>query len=94
MDWDEIRSTYPDQWLVVEALEAHTTSDNQRLLDRLAVIETCPDGSQALQRYRHWHQEYPQREFYFVHTSRKELDIHERQWHGIRRSDAAINVEA
>ncbi len=90
MLWPEIRETYPDQWLIVEALEAHTTSDNQRVLDRLAVIETCPDGRAAMERYRHLHQEYPQREFYFVHTSREDLDIRERQWHGIRRSDAAI----
>ncbi len=88
MKWTEIRKAYPDQWLLVEALEAHTTPDNQRVLDRLAVIETCPDGSKAMQRYRHLHQTNPQREFYFVHTSREELDIRERQWHGIRRSNA------
>ena len=92
MNWTEIRKTYPDQWLLIEALEAHTTTDNRRVLDRLAVIETCPDGSMAMQRYRHLHQTYPQREFYFVHTSREELDIRERQWHGIRRSNA-VNVE-
>ncbi|MEA3352108.1 MAG: hypothetical protein U9Q82_16000 [Chloroflexota bacterium] len=92
MNWKEIRITYPDQWLIVEALEAHTASDNRRLLDKLAVIETCPDGRKAMQRYRHLHQIYPHREFYFVHTSREELDIRERQWHGIRRSNA-VNVE-
>lgn len=92
MNWTEIRETHPDQWLLIEALEAHTTSDNRRVLDRLAVIETCPDGSKAMQRYRHLHQTYPHREFYFVHTSREQLDIRERQWHGIRRSNA-VNVE-
>lgn len=90
MLWSEIRATYPDQWLIVEALEAHTTSDNQRVLDRLAVIETCPDGRAAMERYRCLHQEYPQREFYFVHTRREDLDIRERQWHGIRRNNAVI----
>ncbi|MCC7355070.1 MAG: hypothetical protein IT330_15100 [Anaerolineae bacterium] len=57
-------------------------------MDRLAVIELCPNGNTAMQRYRRLHQEYPQREFYFVHTSREELDIRERQWLGIRRSHA------
>ena len=90
MFWSEIRTTYPDRWLIIEALEAHTTPDSRRILDRLAVIETCTDGSSAMQRYRHLHQEYPQREFYFVHTSRDELDIRERQWHGIRRNNAAM----
>jgi len=85
MLWPEIRTAYPDQWLIIEALEAHTTADNQRLLERIAIIESCPDGSVAMQRYRLLHQQHPQREFYFVHTSRQELDIRERQWLGIRR---------
>ncbi len=90
MKWSEIRTVYPDQWLIVEALEAHTTPDNQRIPDRLAVIETCPDGNSAMQRYRELHLEYPQREFYFVHTSRKNLNIRERQWLGIRSSNAVF----
>jgi len=84
MLWAEIRQAYPNQWLIIEALEAHTTPDKQRHLDCLAVIDTCPDGSAALQRYRHRHQQYPLREFYFVHTSRAELDIREREWVGVR----------
>jgi hypothetical protein len=88
MQWSEIRQAYPDRWLIVEALEAHTTSDRRRHLDCLAIVETCPDGSIALQRYRSLHQQYPLREFYFIHTSREELDIREREWLGVRRSHA------
>lgn len=90
MKWSELRLAYPEQWLVVEALAAHTTNDHHRVPDRLAVIETCSDGGEALQRYRRLHQEYPQREFYFVHTSREELVIQERQWLGVRRSHASL----
>jgi len=64
MQWSEVRQAYPDQWLVIEALEAHT-AQNQRRLDRLAVVELCADGQAALQSYRRLHQQYPQREFYF-----------------------------
>ena len=78
MVWSDIRTAYPNQWLIIEALEAHTTQASQRTLDRLAVIETCVDGGTALTRYRELHQEFPQREFYFIHTSRQELDIKER----------------
>lgn len=84
MIWPDIRKHYPSQWLVVEALEAHTTPDKRRRLDQLAVIESCLDGFAAMQRYRRLHKEYPAREFYFVHTDREELDIHERRWLGIR----------
>jgi len=92
MRWPEIRNAYPNQWLIVEALEAHTTPDYQRQLDRLAVIERCVDGNTAFQSYRRLHQIHPLREFYFVHTGREELDIREQQWLGIRRSNA-VNPE-
>ena len=91
MHWSEIRKAYPDQWLIVEALEAHTTPDHRRHLQRLAVIETCADGQTALRSYRRLHREHPSREFYFVHTSREDLDIREQQWMGVRRSHAAIS---
>ena len=88
MQWPEIRKVYPDQWLVIEALEAHTTPDRHRVLDRLAVVERCLDGAAAFQSYRRLHHQYPQREFDPVHTSREELKIEERRWVGIRRVHA------
>ncbi|MBI3923244.1 MAG: hypothetical protein HY318_17620 [Armatimonadetes bacterium] len=90
MQWSDVRAAYPNEWLIIEALQAHTASDNRRLLDKVAVIERCADGSAAMQNYRQLHQQYPTREFYFVHTSREELDIREREWLGIRRGNAAI----
>jgi hypothetical protein len=90
MNWFEIRKAYPNEWLIIEALQAHTAFDNQRQLDKIAVIERCVDGNNAMQSYRRLHQQHPDREYYFVHTSREELDIRERQWLGIRRSHAAI----
>ena len=86
MRWQEIRETYPEQWLIVEALEAHTERQ-QRQIEQVAVVELCPDGGAALQRYRQLHQQYPTREFYYVHTARETLDIRERQWLGLRRSN-------
>ena len=85
MQWSEVRKAYPDQWLVIEALNAYTTPDRRRCLEGIAVIESCSDGNAAMEKYRNLHQQYPHREFYFVHTSREELDIHERQGLGIRR---------
>lgn len=90
MNWPDVRAAYPDQWLVIEAIEAHTTEDSFIVPDRLAVIETCPDGATAMQRYRQIHQEFPQREFYFIHTSREELAVRERQWLGVRIGNATI----
>lgn len=75
----QIRKAYPNQWLVIEALEAHTTPSNRRELDKIAVIETCNDGVAAMKGYRALHSQFPEREFYFVNTSREKLDICERQ---------------
>ncbi len=88
MHWTEIRQQYPDQWLVIDALKAHT-EENRRKLDQMTVVEICPDGATAYERYRELHQQHPEREFYFVHTSREELDIRERHWLGLRRKNAA-----
>jgi hypothetical protein len=88
MTWQEVRKAYPDQWLVIEAIEAHT-EENRRLLDQISVVETSTDGAAALQAYERLHRAEPQREFYFVHTGRESLDIRERRWIGIRRADAA-----
>ena len=87
MDWNAVRQTYPNRWLIIEALQAHTAG-SQRQLERLAVVEECPDGGAAMQRYQALHQQYPERELYFVHTAREQLVILERQWLGIRRAHA------
>jgi hypothetical protein len=50
----------------------------------MAVIGTYPDSILAMKRYRHLHQESPERELYVFHTSREELDVKERRWIGIR----------
>ena len=88
MIWSEVRQTYPNRWLIIEAVEARTI-DERRILDKIAVLEMCRDNAEVMQAYERWHQAYPQREFYFAHTGREELDIRERRWLGIRRNDAA-----
>lgn len=88
MRWQEVRTAHPDQWLVIEALEAHSESDH-RIFDRIAVIDVCPDGPSTMKRYGELRRAHPQREFCFVHTSKVELNIEERLWLGIRGVRAA-----
>jgi len=88
MRWEEVREQYPEQWLVIEALESHT-EDDRRKLEQMTVVQVCTDGAAAYERYRELHRQYPTREFYFVHTAREELDIRERHWLGLRRNYAA-----
>lgn len=91
MTWDEIRAVYPEQWLVIEALAAHTQTNHVRCLDNIVVLEQCQGGSEALTRYQKLHHDNPRRELYFVHTGRAELEIREQQWIGIRGTYAASN---
>ena len=90
MKWLDVRRKYPNQWLIIEALQAHTTAESQRILDAVKVIEHCANSVIAMQSYRHLHERYPEREFYFAHTSREQLDIRERVWAGIRRGNAPV----
>jgi hypothetical protein len=88
MRWPDVREVYPDQWLVIEALEAHS-AENRRVFDRIAVVEVCADGPTTMKRCSDLHRQYPQRELCFVHTGAVELEIEERPWIGIRGIRAA-----
>ena len=83
MQWPEIRQYYPHQWLLVEAITAHSVS-GKRILEQLAVVDTFPDSVTAMKRYTQLHRDAPERELYVFHTNRETLDIVERHWLGIR----------
>lgn len=83
MQWQEIRNHYPQQWILLEAIKAHSEA-NKRILEQLAVVSTFSDSATALKGYLQLHREAPERELYVFHTSREALDVIERQWLGIR----------
>jgi hypothetical protein len=82
MEWSEIRQYYPEQWLLLEALKAHSQGQ-QRVLEQLAVLGAFADSVTAWKSYQQIHREAPARELYIFHTSREKLDVHERPWVGI-----------
>ncbi len=83
MQWQDIRAHYPDRWLLVEAIKAHS-EDDRRILDDIAVVEAFDNSDAAMKGYTGLHREAPQRELYVFDTQREELDITERRWLGIR----------
>lgn len=83
MQWAEIRRHYPEQWLLLEALDAHTEG-NQRILEQLAVLGAFDDSQSAMRRYAQLHHVAPARELYVFHTSRETLNVTERRWYGVR----------
>lgn len=93
MIWNDLRRTHPEQWLVIEALEAHTDGGGRRRLDRVALVDVCADGRAAFQRYRELHRKHPEREYYPVHTSLAEPEIFDEA--GLpRRSEHAADPAA
>lgn len=83
MKWQQIREHHPEQWLLIEAVKAHT-EDDQRILEEISVIDEYTCSQDAMQAYRNLHLEDPEREMFVVHTSRSELDIKIRRWVGLR----------
>ena len=83
MTWTDIRRHYPHQWLLIEALLAHSKAGT-RFLDELAVIDAFADGETALRAYLKLHRDAPLRELYVVHSDREELEITERSLLGLR----------
>ena len=83
MKWIDLRSQFPHQWLVVEALDARSEL-GKRLLEEMAVVDRYPDGESAMRAYLKLHRQAPERELYVLHTDREKLDITEQNWLGIR----------
>lgn len=87
MKWNDIRQNYPGQWLLVEALDAHS-EEGRRVVEELAVIDAFDDSAAAWLRYRQLHHDAANREFYILHTDREDLDITERVWLGVRLAES------
>lgn len=84
MTWEDIKKAHPNQWLIIEAIEAHTEGE-KRLLDNITVVETFQnDNNRAMLEYVKLHRRHRERELYVVHTSREELGILEQRRIGVR----------
>ncbi len=85
MTWHDIRKTYPDQWLLIEALVARSQNE-QRLLEDVAVLSQFADSREVFKHYQTLHKANREREYYVVHTSNETLSIGEVEWLGVRGS--------
>ncbi len=46
MQWQEVRNTYPDQYVLLEILKSHT-KDNTQYVDEVALIKAIQDPDEA-----------------------------------------------
>ena len=83
MKWKDIRNEYPDSWILLEAIEAHSV-ENKRVVDKIAVLDKFNNSDEAMTAYRELHKNNPERELYVAHTKNEDLEIEERKWLGVR----------
>ena len=74
MTWTEARSQYPEKWLLIEALKAHT-EENRRIVEDMAVIKQFEDSLEAMRFYCEYRRSATQRELLVVHTRKSELQV-------------------
>ncbi|TCP19140.1 hypothetical protein EV207_1664 [Scopulibacillus darangshiensis] len=84
MRWEDVRKAFPEQWVLVEAVQAHTNKKNVRILDEISPLDKFPNSPDAMKEYQKIHRDNPYRELYVLHTNRKEPDIIEKKWVGVR----------
>ncbi|MFY9823162.1 MAG: hypothetical protein WAM82_17400 [Thermoanaerobaculia bacterium] len=72
MQWTEIRRTYPRQWLLVEALSAHSVA-GKRIGEDLTVVDLYPDGRAAMTGYKELHRREPGRGYPFKKSTQTEV---------------------
>lgn len=77
MRWEEVQERFPNEWVVLEAMNAYS-SDGNRYIEEVVVVDRFDDSTLAMRRYNELHKQDPHREYCFFHTSRHALVARER----------------
>jgi hypothetical protein len=83
MTWQEIREQFPNKWVLVEALNAHS-EQGKRIVETMQFFDHFNNIKDALDAYDQAHDKTPERELLVLHSSHPQLSIEETQWLGIR----------
>jgi len=85
MKWEDVRQAFPEQWILIEAIQAHTNKKSERILEEIVPLERFSSSPDAMRVYQEIHRDEPNRELYVLHTSRKRPNIIEKKCVGVRR---------
>ena len=75
MNWQELRSRYPDRWVLVEALDATTEHGNRIIGGLILVGDFGSSWAEAWTHYKAHHHADKQREYYVLHTANEVLEV-------------------
>ncbi|QQK80829.1 hypothetical protein HUG20_13615 [Salicibibacter cibi] len=84
MRWQEVKKRFPNEWVVLEVIKAHS-ENGYRYIEDVVIIDRFENSLEAMNRYEELRKDQPQREYCFFHTSRQNLVARER-YAGIRGS--------
>jgi hypothetical protein len=85
MKWEDVRQAFPEQWVLIEAVQAYTNEKSERILEEVAPLKKFSNSPDAMKAYQELHRGNPIRELYVLHTNRKNPNIIEKKWVGVRR---------
>ncbi|MBP3041034.1 hypothetical protein J9303_16330 [Bacillaceae bacterium Marseille-Q3522] len=85
MKWEDVRQAFPKQWVLIEAIQAYTNDESERILKEVAPLKKFSNSIDAMKAYQEIHRANPSRELYVLHTNRKNPNIIEKKWVGVRR---------
>lgn len=80
MNWADVRKAFPKQWVLIEAVQAFTNDESERILEEVAPLKKFSNSPEAMRAYQELHRENPTRELYVLHTSRNNPNIIEKKW--------------
>ncbi|MDC3424753.1 hypothetical protein NC797_09550 [Aquibacillus sp. 3ASR75-11] len=82
MRWQEVQKRFPNEWVVLEVIKAHS-DDGHRYIEEVVVVDRFENSLEAMDRYEKIRKDQLLREYCFFHTSRENLVARER-YMGIR----------
>lgn len=85
MKWEDVCQAFPKQWVLIEAVKAYTNEKSERILEEVTALKKFSNSPDAMKAYQQLHRENPHRELYVLHTDRKNPNIIEKKWVGVRR---------
>ena len=78
MLWQEVRETYPKQYVLVQALKSHTEG-NKKYVDEVVIIRLIRDAQEATKELLH-----AKGNQFVYHTSKEQIVIELRTRSGVR----------
>ncbi|MBP2076387.1 hypothetical protein [Oceanobacillus polygoni] len=48
MNWKDVRQDFPDQWVLIEAVQAYTNKDSERILEEITPLEKFSNSPDAM----------------------------------------------